>query len=338
MSFSLGANQAIYQKTEVFDTPGNHTWTHPLSGQNIEVFIELYGGGGGSQVTSGVANTGGNTIWDTAGVATTAVGGAGANADNITLGGLNGQGLYDTNGANYGNNAGDGGWTNGSNHYGASVVGDGISGNVGEVKRFNFIANSDINLTVGAGGTGNAGNGNAGAVIVRYNITTTQTPVVVNQQRRDWEHFGEIAWRTAANTAHQAITLNTITPLTLDTEVLDTGNKVTVDGSNLFTLQAGTYEFDVDFTVLNSAGGGSCFVRLYNVSDSSIERSMSFVQDASSGVYQRNFAGHLNLSTAKQFRLEFFYGDGVKGIGRSTDSVTVTDQTDRTKFQFKWRP
>jgi hypothetical protein len=340
MAVNIGLGERTYQKTEVFDTAGNHTWTHPLPGQNIEVFVEAFGAGGGSQVTSGVATDGGDTIWDTVSENLTAVGGSGADIGNPATTGFNGSGLYDLNGHV------DAGTepvfnTNGSNHYGASPQGGagGYSGNVGDVKRFSRIVNGDINLTVGAGGTGNTGNGKDGAVIISYNITTTQTPVVVNMQRRDWEHFGEVAWRTAGNTAAQTIADATLTTLILDTEVLDTGNKMTVNGDNTFTLEAGTYEFNIEVPSHEEDNVADTAVRLYNVTDALLERSkMIPYMYHGYGTDYIEFKGILNISSAKIFRIEIETGSSTGiVIGRSAQAITST-VVDRTKFQFKWRP
>jgi len=344
MSIKLSQGQAIYQKTEVFDTAGNHTWTHPLPGQNIEVFVEAFGGGGGSQDTSGAATDGGDTIWNTASEALSVDGGAGKIfGDNSS--GLAGKGLYDivdSDAITYT----QGICTNGSNHYGASVSGDGRKlGNVGDVKRFSRIVNGDINLTVGTGGTGNAGNGNSGAVIISYNITTSQTPVIANLQRRDWEHFGEITWRTAMQTAPLGLTAKQANTLTIDHERLDTGNKVTVDGSNLFTLQAGTYEFEVTIPVTSNGAVSEVF-KLYNITDSAIEFSES-LSEVGSHPYNwstapRKATGIITISSATQFRLDYWFdsGDAVN-IGHTTtaanDFDTITDLEDRVKFAFKWR-
>jgi len=78
----------------------------------------------------------------------------------------------------------------------------------------------------------------------------------------------EFGWVTAPNTAGQSITANTITTLTIDTEVVDTGNFGSIS-SNQITLAAGTYYFKaigpVFFTSANDLG---CVFSLFNVTDS----------------------------------------------------------------------
>ena len=335
MAFNLNTGQAVYQKTEIFDTAGNHTWTHPLPGQNIEVFVEMFGGGGGSINGLRTATQNGeDTVWDTAGANETADGGTGGGTDGNGMQ-VGDKGLYS------GTTAGaveSSVFTNGSNSYGASVNNIGYPGNVGDVKRFNQIVTNDINFTVGAGGTGDQGNGKAGAVIISYNITTTQTPVIANLQRRDWEHFGEISWRTAASASSQSITADTLTTLTIDTEVLDTGNKIQLDGSNLFTLQPGTYEVDIK-TTLSTTAGSDCVFRLYNVSDSSIPLSLTVIGGSGYSTHP-NMIGHIVVPSTKQFKLEITTGENssIGDNGGGSGKIATSDLADRTKFQFKWRP
>jgi hypothetical protein len=63
----------------------------------------------------------------------------------------------------------------------------------------------------------------------------------------------EYGWVCAPNTAGQAITANTITTLTIDTEVADTGNNGSIFG-NQITLNSGTYYYEiyVPLTSVNS--------------------------------------------------------------------------------------
>jgi hypothetical protein len=339
MAVNIGLGERTYQKTEVFDTAGNHTWTHPLPGQNIEVFVEAFGGGGGSQTTSGVATDGGDTIWDTASEALVIDGGSGGNAGTSKHGWniVGGKGLLPEITDNY--NPGNLTLlTNGNNHYGA-VIRSNFTGNLGDVKRFNRVVTNDINFTIGAGGTGNVGNGTSGAIIISYNITTTQTPVVVNMQRRDWEHFGEVAWSPVASAADQSVTIDTLTTLNIDTEVLDTGNKVGTPSANQFTLEAGTYEFDFSVPVANGGGAGNIVLRVYNVSDSSVLSSELMPYENIINPVQSN--GIFTLSSSKIVRLEFAYSDGTKSVGTASGGIefsSFNDATPRTRFKFKWRP
>jgi hypothetical protein len=79
----------------------------------------------------------------------------------------------------------------------------------------------------------------------------------------------EFAWLTAPNAAAQAISANTITTLTLDTEVADTGGLVSAPSSNQFTLPAGTYYFEANTTCTSLSAYVTSILGLYNVSASS---------------------------------------------------------------------
>ena len=62
----------------------------------------------------------------------------------------------------------------------------------------------------------------------------------------------EYAWVTAPNAAGQSISANTITTLTLNTEVADLGNFGSVSG-NQITLAAGTYRYSTNTTACTNA-------------------------------------------------------------------------------------
>jgi hypothetical protein len=77
----------------------------------------------------------------------------------------------------------------------------------------------------------------------------------------------EYGWVTAPNTARQSITANTITTLTIDTEVADTGNNGSISG-NQITLNAGTYYFKGHANIRNAAPTAN-LISLFNVTSSS---------------------------------------------------------------------
>lgn len=77
----------------------------------------------------------------------------------------------------------------------------------------------------------------------------------------------EYAWVTAPNAAGQTITNNTITTLTIDTEVADTGNNGSISG-NQITLAAGTYYYEANIRgANNNADNTSLIFSLYNSTD-----------------------------------------------------------------------
>ena len=154
---------------------------------------------------------------------------------------------------------------------------------------------------------------------------------------KGWEHFGEYTWRTAPNAAVQTISANTFTTLTLDTEVLDTGSKGSIS-ANEVTLEAGTYEYDIEVPMATNTTDFASTLRLYNVSDSLlITSSLSSVFHTQKGATPQVFKGRFVLTAQKLVRLDIIVSNAAD-IG---PDVVYTDSTaasqDRTKFQFKWK-
>lgn len=77
----------------------------------------------------------------------------------------------------------------------------------------------------------------------------------------------EFGWVTAPNAAGQNIPVNTITTLTLDTEVADTGNIVSAPVSNKFTLPAGTYYYETHTRFNAGATSVPSIFAIYNETD-----------------------------------------------------------------------
>lgn len=334
MSANVGNARIAYQKTKVFDTPGAHTFIHPLPGKNLEVFVELFGGGGGAQYTTGAATDGGDTIWDTAGSATTAVGGSGPDLGDDANTGFNGPGLFHIDTAQSGGANGPGLFTNGTNHYGASVCSDGYAGNVGDVKRFNATINGNINITVGAGGTGNGGDGKAGACVVHYNVIESEQPVTV-LPTPEVDEYLEFSWRTAANAASQTSpSANTVTTLTLDTEVLDTGNYGSISGNEI-TLAAGTYTYSASVPIGYTVQSGDIYIRLYNVTDGVLIKSIQYPVFSSNRASLRPLTGAFKISSPKNIRLEIVSSIGDLNIGKDESApITSTELEDRTQISL----
>lgn len=118
----------------------------------------------------------------------------------------------------------------------------------------------------------------------------------------------EYGWVTAPNTAAQSITANTITTLTLDTEVADTGNYGSI-ASNQITLAAGTYYFKAHTTAYNSGAPYSGnLLALYNVTSSSYVTRGGLqagnAQYASSTVIE----GQFTIGTSSVFVLYYLSG------------------------------
>lgn len=79
----------------------------------------------------------------------------------------------------------------------------------------------------------------------------------------------EFAWVTSPNATGQSIASNTITTLTLNTKVADTGGLVSAPTSNRFTLPAGTYYFEAHTRYISTSVTPGSIFSLFNVTDSS---------------------------------------------------------------------
>ena len=155
-----------------------------------------------------------------------------------------------------------------------------------------------------------------------------------------WEHFGEATWRCAANTLGQTVAnISGPETVTIDTEVLDTGNKLTVNGDNTFTLEAGTYSYKI-FVPMGSdtdSGLGAFNLRLWNVTDSDLLGSLQHTLDSNYGMRDESFEGVFVLPSQKTLRIDVL-SETTGVIGRENSHfLTMTDLVDRTRFQFKWR-
>lgn len=82
----------------------------------------------------------------------------------------------------------------------------------------------------------------------------------------------EFGWVCAPNAAGQAISANTLTTCTIDTEISDTGGYGSV-AANQVTLAAGSYYFESQINLGDSGGGTVTNIQsialLYNVTDTS---------------------------------------------------------------------
>ena len=108
----------------------------------------------------------------------------------------------------------------------------------------------------------------------------------------------EYGWVTAPNTAGQSFTANTITTLTIDTEVADTGNFGSI-ASNQITLAAGTYYFKAfvnSHTTTSYVGG---VASLYNITNSTyVSRSGALSNSGNGSVTCFSFDGQFVVSAA----------------------------------------
>lgn len=212
---ALGGGQRLdnlMMATDVFDTAGTSSWSHPSPGNAIEVQVTIVsagGGGGGGAVSTGGSGTDGtngtDTIWDTSGSPITAIGGGSGSkgdddndnpgfggASNLTVGAPGGS----SNGGTRDNNIiggtpyGYGGRAGADN----SVSYGGGQGGTGEVKQFRQTVTNDIDIIIGARGTGgvgttsyvpgtsDGGDGGNGAVYVSYAKAAVGIPAPVQKE------------------------------------------------------------------------------------------------------------------------------------------------------------
>lgn len=137
----------------------------------------------------------------------------------------------------------------------------------------------------------------------------------------------EYAWVCTPNTGGQGIAANTITGLTMDTEVADTGGFGSI-ASNQITLAAGTYYYDA-VTTSTSFSSDSVFA-LYNVSTGTYISRMKQLGAAQGSTGTNwywspilNLKGQFTVSAATSVALHFLCGMGVaigaySGIGNGT--------------------
>ena len=158
----------------------------------------------------------------------------------------------------------------------------------------------------------------------------------------------EFAWVCAPNATAQTVSVDTVTTLTIDTEVQDTGDLVIAPGTgglpaNTFELPAGIYYYEA-FTRFTAGNLATPFIfSLYNVSDSAyVARSNYGTVPAS--VSSRNccptISGQFKITSSKRFRLQLLV-DGQSVTIASSDSgtqssVTTADADQRTTIKL-WK-
>lgn len=158
----------------------------------------------------------------------------------------------------------------------------------------------------------------------------------------------EYGWVTAPNAAGQSITANTITTLTIDTEVADTGNFGSIS-SNQITLSAGTYQFEASTSARvgyqANPGGSSSILALYNVSDSAyVTRGILGETDAmeAGGHFLARMGGRIKgqfkITSIKTFDLRILgprsmaVDNGHSSLSLSTNSTAGADQRTTIKL------
>jgi hypothetical protein len=164
-------------------------------------------------------------------------------------------------------------------------------------------------------GGGDAGMSEADHLLTLINELSTNMNTIRNYP------YLEYAWVTAPNAAGQPITADTITTLTLNTEVADTGNFGSIS-SNQITLAAGTYQFQAN-THMSLNGGGEGTLSLFNVSDSSYISRGSSQSGRSDNCDAPTLIGQFSITSSKVFEIRYYNDEGGNISNRAGSSVTT---------------
>jgi hypothetical protein len=142
----------------------------------------------------------------------------------------------------------------------------------------------------------------------------------------------EYGWVCAPNAAGQSITANTVTTLTVDTEVADSGNYGSV-ASNQITLASGTYYFKAQTPVSSGAptDGGRliAILSLFNSTSSSYITRSSRSDGYATNVHLVSIEGQFTISSSSVFELRLL-GQSYQGtltIGEASQYVALTNST-----------
>lgn len=146
--------------------------------------------------------------------------------------------------------------------------------------------------------------------------------------------FLEYAQVCAPNAAGQSISANTVTTLTVDTEVADTGGYGSV-GSNQITLAAGTYIFRAFMSVISNAAGYDSIFSLYNATDAAYvtRRKYSYLY-ATDAI---ELEGQFTIAGSKAFELRFTCAIATtSGLGVSPITIATAGVDQRTTIKL-WK-
>jgi hypothetical protein len=149
----------------------------------------------------------------------------------------------------------------------------------------------------------------------------------------------EYGWVCTPSTAGQSISANTVTTLTITTEVADSGNFGSV-ASNQVTLASGTYIFEA-YTHYRMTSNSPCggILALYNVTDSAFvsRNSTTGGAGASASGESIKFDGQFTISATKVFELRLLTTaaatvDSGQATAVFTDATSNFDQRTTLKL------
>lgn len=153
----------------------------------------------------------------------------------------------------------------------------------------------------------------------------------------DVKPYLEYGWVTAPNTTAQSISANTLTTLTIDTEIADSGNFGSI-ASNQITLAAGTYYYDFYCPFAASAPYNTAIgaiVSLYNVTDSTYISRMTWNYPQNvSAIPTPKLIGQFTIGSSKAIstRIISSYGGSVVGYAAFSGSTVGDEQRTTLKL------
>jgi hypothetical protein len=139
----------------------------------------------------------------------------------------------------------------------------------------------------------------------------------------------EYAWVCAPNNTGQVIPNNTLTTLTIDTEVADTGNNGSISGNHI-TLNAGTYYFIAEaFYGCGNADTGriAAIFSLYNSSDNQYITRSDFGYSYAGLVHRNKMEGQFTINSTKTIRLQLIANtyQSTVTVSPNTSLVSLSD-------------
>jgi hypothetical protein len=151
----------------------------------------------------------------------------------------------------------------------------------------------------------------------------------------------EYGWVCAPNTAGQSITANTITTLTIDTEVADTGNFGSI-ASNQITLAAGTYYYNLAVPISSTTSSADLIFGIYNITGSSFisRKKINALYGSAAGSVNSSYdlIGQFTLAsqTALDIRAIVSGGNVAHGVGYTAFSLGTSNADQRTTIKL-WK-
>ena len=150
----------------------------------------------------------------------------------------------------------------------------------------------------------------------------------------------EFGWVTAPNAAGQSIPANTVTTLTIDTEIVDLGGFGSI-AANQVNLAAGTYFFkgSAPFVDVPSGSIVSAILGLYNVTDSFYITRLNYSFLSGGGAVPSNIEGQFTIAGSKAFDLRVITNVACKHVSGAYNTLfsLATAGTDQRATLKLWK-